>query len=121
MTENPETRLTKKLRERLAQVPGARFVKVHVDPYQKAGEPDLHGCVDGRAVFIEVKVPGAPARTRPTPLQKVALDAWACAGAHVAVVCSVAELDALLWTWFGVGVVGEDTAALLAAVEHRLA
>jgi hypothetical protein len=117
-TTNPETRLTKKLLDRLHAIPFAHVVKNHSDPYSKAGEPDLHGCIDGRFVALEVKVPGRTAR--PTPLQRVALDAWRAAGAHVAVVTSVDELDALLWNWFGIGTVTDTTATLLRAVDARL-
>lgn len=55
----PETRLVRDIRDRLLRAyPGSWVVKIHGGPYQVAGIPDLIGCVEGRFVGIEVKVPG---------------------------------------------------------------
>ena len=51
--------------------------KVHGSLHSQAGEPDIDACVRGRAVKIEVKLPGE----RPTPVQYAALRRWQRAGA----------------------------------------
>lgn len=52
----PETRIVKKIKEALGEAfPGAYFRKIHGNPYQHAGIPDLVGCVQGRFVGLEVK------------------------------------------------------------------
>lgn len=60
--------------------------------YGISGDPDIHGCIRGRAFAFEVKRPGR----RPTPLQEARLEEWRKAGALVAVLHSAAELDELL-------------------------
>jgi hypothetical protein len=57
-----------------------------------AGDPDITGCIGGRHFEFEVKRPGE----QPTPLQLQRLREWKASGAIVAIVCSVAEVQALL-------------------------
>ena len=54
-----------------------------------AGTPDLIGCYDGWAFAFEVKRPGEKA----TAIQKYDLEQWMHAGAVVAVVTSVRDVD----------------------------
>lgn len=59
MASGPETRLQKRIQDRVKEVfPSAYLFKVHGGPYQKRGLPDLMGCINGRLIGIEVKVPG---------------------------------------------------------------
>lgn len=62
--------------------------KVHGGPFQDAGEPDIDACVRGRAVKIELKMPGA----EPTPVQYAALRRWERAGALAFWATSVDEV-----------------------------
>lgn len=71
---------------------GGHARKVHGGPHQQAGEPDVDACVEGRAVKVEVKVPGA----KPSAAQIGALRRWERSGALVGWVTSLRELEALL-------------------------
>jgi hypothetical protein len=75
---------------RLRELGHAR--KIHGSVYQDAGEPDVDACIDGRAVKIEVKMPGAT----PTGVQVGALRRWQRAGALAGWVTSMRELEALV-------------------------
>jgi hypothetical protein len=54
----PETQLVRRIRTALLiEYPGAVLWKIHGGPMQAAGIPDLVGCIDGRFVGLEVKLP----------------------------------------------------------------
>jgi len=70
MSEKPETRLQKRIREALEQTfPGSFWRKIHGGPYQRKGLPDLLGCVSGFYVAIEVKI----GTSKATPLQQAVI------------------------------------------------
>ena len=71
--------------------PGCYAVKTHGSIYS-AGQPDLLGSYQGRALALEVKRPGR----RPTRLQAAVLKKWRAAGAIAAVVTSVEDVRELL-------------------------
>lgn len=87
-----ETALVKSLIDWLRLQPECWARKVHGSRYQDAGEPDIDGCLRGRAIKIEVKMPG----NRPTGVQMGALRRWAKAGALAGWVTSKAQLEELL-------------------------
>lgn len=59
MPAQRETELQNRIRRGLLEeYPGSWLVKIHGGPMQAAGIPDLIGCIEGRAVGLEVKVPG---------------------------------------------------------------
>lgn len=58
MTKKPETRLVARIVTHLETKIGGYWVKIHGSEYQKAGLPDLIGCVDGLFFGLEVKRPG---------------------------------------------------------------
>lgn len=66
--------------------------KQHASQYGNVGEPDIDGCWDGRALKIEVKMPGK----KPTPLQMAAMRRWERAGALAGWVTSLDEMLELL-------------------------
>ncbi len=67
MAQQAESRLQRKIRKALESVyPGSFWFKVHGGPFQKAGLPDLIGCVQGQFVALEIKQPGK----HPTVLQQ---------------------------------------------------
>lgn len=74
-----EARVVAKIRKAIIrEYPEAWIFKVHGNPYQKAGVPDLLVCVEGRLVGIEVKhrKPGesrshAIARTTPEQREQI--------------------------------------------------
>jgi hypothetical protein len=57
-----------------------------------AGDPDIYFCYKGRHVEVELKAPGE----QPTPLQWARLRGWEAAGAEVAVMWSIEDLERLL-------------------------
>lgn len=94
MSEKPETRLQKRIREALERTfPGSFWRKIHGGPYQRKGLPDLLGCVQGRFFGLEVKCPdGDP----PTPLQSKTMKKIREAGGGSCVVTSPEEaIDAI--------------------------
>lgn len=58
-----------------------------------SGEPDVSGCVRGRAIHLEVK---RSPREEATPLQQAKLRQWAASGAITGVVSSVEEVQEML-------------------------
>lgn len=92
MSVKPETQLVQKIILAIrGRYPRAFVRKVHGGPYQ-SGLPDLHVVLDGRAAWLEVKVPGNQA----TKLQAAVLAALKRAGAITGVVTSPDEaLDVL--------------------------
>ena len=89
MTPGPETRIVRAIIASVSRRPRSWLVKIHGGPFQAAGIPDIIGCIDGRFVALEVKVPGA----RATKLQELTLSRIAAAGGIAAVVTSVAEAE----------------------------
>lgn len=54
-----EADLVKKIKTRLElEYPKSFWFKTHGGPFQMVGLPDLLGCLDGRFIGIEVKLPG---------------------------------------------------------------
>ena len=66
--------------------------KVHGSRFQQAGEPDIDAAINGRAVKVEVKMPGEV----PTPIQYAAMRRWERAGALAGWCTSTRELELLL-------------------------
>jgi hypothetical protein len=97
-----ETALVKSIRAAIVRTwPDAWVVKVHGDPYQVSGVPDLLVCVRGRFVGLEVKNqrPGESehhARERATVHQREAIDLIRKAGGTAGVVLSITEARALI-------------------------
>jgi hypothetical protein len=59
MAKGPEGRLQKKMKEELQKAfPSSFWYKTHGSQFQQKGIPDLVGCVNGRFIGIEVKIPG---------------------------------------------------------------
>lgn len=59
MAQKPESRLQSKIQKELGKAfPGSFFYKTHGNPYQRAGIPDIIGCVNGCFIGVEVKLPG---------------------------------------------------------------
>lgn len=85
----PEAALVKKILEYLNTVGFAHKVRSDV---HTIGRVDIVGCVQGRALALEVKVPGG----EPTPRQARELACWRAAGALTGCVHSVEETRALL-------------------------
>lgn len=93
MTQKAETRVVNAIRKALEDRYGSqgKWIKLHGSAMQERGLPDVIGCLAGRFLAIEVKVPGEAA----TPLQAFRLEQFALAGATTAVVESVAEALAI--------------------------
>jgi Holliday junction resolvase len=95
MSSKPESRLSSRIIKTLraeapepcwfAKIPGTAF---------SAGLPDIIGCVRGRFIAVEVKMPGR--ENTLTARQAAVLDLLEHAGARVGVVTSVEEALALL-------------------------
>lgn len=57
MAKQPESRLQKKIQDRLRREVGGWWFKQHGGPFTPAGIPDLIGCVEGLFFALEVKLP----------------------------------------------------------------
>lgn len=96
-----ESDLTKDAMARIRDLPEpSHCFKVHGGKFQDAGQPDIIGCVRGRMIAIEMKMPGE----KPTGTQMGTLRRWENAGALAGWATSLAEVDALLshlddYTW----------------------
>jgi hypothetical protein len=71
-----ESKITKKILDYINAMPNGYAIKVHGDVFN-IGQPDISGCISGRAVVIEVKRPGES----PTENQRAHLRKWENAGA----------------------------------------
>lgn len=69
-------------------------VKIHGNAYQMAGLPDILAIKNGRAVWMEVKVPG----NEPSKIQLHRMRELAAAGCPVAVVYSAGDARHFLET-----------------------
>ena len=58
----------------------------------RAGRVDVTGCIDGRRIELEGKLPG----NKPTPIQKQWLRRWAEVGAITGVYRSIADVKRIL-------------------------
>jgi len=87
-----ESVLVKAAIERIRAHPRGHAVKVHGSVYTAAGEPDIDGCINGRALHLEAKLPG----NKPTPVQYGAMRRWAKTGALVGWFTSLDGLEYLL-------------------------
>lgn len=96
MARQREGLLATRIRTALMKRYGDRLwlVKIHGGLMQRAGIPDLIGCLDGRFIALEVKLPDGHHRL--TRLQKVTLRQIAAAGGLAGVVRSVSEAEALV-------------------------
>ena len=92
MSQQPESRLQRKIVEILKTEVGGWWTKVHGGPYQVSGIPDLLGCVNGRFISLEVKRPG----NKPTVRQLYVIQALQDNGAVAGIVHSPEEALALL-------------------------
>jgi hypothetical protein len=88
---NPETLLTARILAALNALPGCKAIKLG-QPGVEVGTPDVLCVLNGRAILLEVKVPGEHAR----PVQQHRLGEWRRAGAVAGVVHSVEEALTLL-------------------------
>jgi len=57
-TYKNEGALVSAMKKALAKELGGRWIKIHGGPYQEKGLSDIIGCLDGRFIAIEVKMPG---------------------------------------------------------------
>lgn len=58
MAKGPETRLQKKIQDGIKKsFPDSFFFKSHGGKFQVSGLPDLIGCINGKFIGIEVKMP----------------------------------------------------------------
>lgn len=87
-----EKQLVKKIMTKLQREYGGFWFKVHGNPYQRRGLPDIIGCVQGRFIGLEVKRPGRSA----TDIQKVTLEWIAQAGGVTGTIHSWEETEEIL-------------------------
>lgn len=88
MAKGPETRLQRRIREALTKrFPNLFMFKVHGGPYQRAGVPDLIGCLEGKFIGLEVKV----GKNDATALQAQTIEKIRQSGGTAGVVRSVEE------------------------------
>ena len=75
---------------------GGYAVKQHGSIYGRVGTPDILACVGGVFFAIEVKVPGPPSKTKPTPAQARQLQMVAIAGGVAFVSTSVEHVERVI-------------------------
>jgi len=96
MVSQREGELARAIIQALSARVGGFWCKIHGGPFQKAGLPDIVGCVDGKFFGIEVKMPGK----MPTVLQFIVLDeicnSGGCAFWTTSVEAAVKEVEAWL-------------------------
>ena len=97
MATKQETTLQQNIAKAIKRRFGKRawVMKVHGGPYQKAGVPDLLVIIDGRAYWLEVKMPGET----PEPIQVAVMRELVDVGCRVAVVTSVDSALSALIGW----------------------
>lgn len=86
MASGPEKKITNKILATLNAMPGCRVKKRHATVMGES-DLDIYGCINGRALFLEVKVPGK----QPTPRQEKFIREWQGVGAIAGFVTSVDE------------------------------
>lgn len=86
-----EDAIVKKILKFLNDIDGCYAHKVPTTGYT-SGQPDIDGCLNGRAIKFEVKQEGRTA----TPKQAAVLAKWAASGAVSAIVHSQEEAHELL-------------------------
>ena len=87
-----EAELQRRIRKRLTEEFGGKWVKIHGNRFQSAGLPDIVGCLHGQFYGMEVKQPGKG----PTPIQAVFLEELTAQGAVAGIVHSIDEAVALV-------------------------
>jgi glycine cleavage system H lipoate-binding protein len=90
----PESRLVKRCKKWLDDLPHSRWVKIHGgdSPYQEVGISDILGCYLGRFVAIEFKTPGGELSRR----QKRFLEEVVRAGGYALVATSLDQVKELI-------------------------
>jgi hypothetical protein len=73
----------------LCSLPKTYAYRKHTGAYGVRGQPDIHGCSDGRSFVIEMK----KGKNTTTALQDVRLEQWANAGALAFVAYSLADVQ----------------------------
>lgn len=71
MADTPETKLTKRILDRLNKIEGCRAEKLHGGPFGSQ-KLDLFGAKDGKMFYLEIKVPG----NKPTKRQDSTIRKW---------------------------------------------
>lgn len=88
-----EAQIVKEMIKALRKLPKCEASKIHGDPYQERGIPDIMGCYRGRSFVIEAKRPDK--RGNVSSYQKIKLNRYRRAGARVGVATSVDEALAI--------------------------
>ena len=87
-----EIQLVHKIINWINQHENAHARKQHGGMYGTIGEPDITGCVNGRRIEIEVKLPG----NEPTKIQLHRMKEWERCGALTGVAHSLEEAQIIL-------------------------
>lgn len=87
-----ESQLVVQVIDCIRDMPRAHARKVHGSRFQDAGEPDVDACIDGRAVKIEVKLPGHV----PSAVQFASMRRWEDSGALAGWVDTMDQLRRLV-------------------------
>lgn len=87
-----ESVLVRKIIKKLREDYGGFWFKVHGGPYQKAGLPDVIGCLEGQFYGFEVKRPGRKA----TLLQQKTMEEIARQGGVCSTISSYVEAKSIL-------------------------
>lgn len=92
-----ESNLVKRIKKKLQTEIHGFYVKIHGGPFQTAGLPDLVGCVNGKFIGIEVKLPGKERNL--TPRQSLILQSIRDTGGIAFVATNPQEAVDMLHTY----------------------
>ena len=95
MSSQREGELARAIIQALSARVGGFWCKIHGGPFQKAGLPDIVGCVDGKFFGIEVKMPGK----EPTALQARVLEEITDSGGYATWVTRVGQAVSEVEAW----------------------
>lgn len=91
--QETEAQLVKRMVEALRALPKTEASKIHGDPYQERGIPDIMGTHKGKAFVIEAKRPGKEKNL--SPYQKLKLKKYRLAGARTGIATTVEQAVAI--------------------------
>lgn len=81
-----ESKLVDKIRNEIKRL-GGKSIKIHGNQYIEIGTPDVIGCLKGKMLAIECKLPGE----EPSKIQKHRLGEWEKVGAITGVAESLEQ------------------------------
>jgi hypothetical protein len=93
VTAETEAEIVKKMIKALRRLPKCEASKIHGDPYQERGIPDILGTYKGHSFVIEAKRPGKEKNL--SAYQRLKLKKYKAAGARTGVATTIEQAVAI--------------------------